>query len=418
MPFSGRSRPLRVLVAGAGIGGLCLANALRGAGIEVEIHERERSVLARGQGYRINISSPGGAALLDCLTEDLAELYLATSNRYSLPVIAGYDPGLRELFRKELSAPPDPPRSHSAVDRSLLRQILLAGVADAVRFGKRVVGAEQDEHGVRVRFADGGGATGDLLVAADGAGSVLRGQVLPAAELVDVGWRGCWGKTLLEPSMWNWLPDAVRYRYAGVFGSAGEQLAIGVFQPRQPVTAAVAEYAPTANISEPDDYLMWMFSAPELGSDRDQAGILERIGLLIADWHPSLRRLITLTDADTIIPVGLRISRPVPAWAPGRITFLGDAIHTMSPAGGTGANTAFVDAALLARALATVDRGEADLVTAIAGYDTELRARGAAAVARSLSYGEQFADVITAGITTVTTTGITTGITTGKGNVA
>lgn len=57
----------RVLVAGAGIGGLALANGLRRAGVEVEVFEREPSVFARGPGYRINIRPEGGQALLDRL---------------------------------------------------------------------------------------------------------------------------------------------------------------------------------------------------------------------------------------------------------------------------------------------------------------------------------------------------------------
>jgi len=43
----------------------------------------------------------------------------------------------------------------------------------------------------------------------------------------------------------------------------------------------------------------------------------------------------------------VRGSERVPAWAPGRFTLLGDAIHAMSPARGSGANTALMDAANL-----------------------------------------------------------------------
>jgi 2-polyprenyl-6-methoxyphenol hydroxylase-like FAD-dependent oxidoreductase len=65
----------------------------------------------------------------------------------------------------------------------------------------------------------------------------------------------------------------------------------------------------------------------------------------------------------------------------------------MSPAGGSGANTALRDAADLAATLASA----ADPRAAIAEYDERLRVRGAAAVTESLRYGEQFAATIQKG---------------------
>jgi 2-polyprenyl-6-methoxyphenol hydroxylase-like FAD-dependent oxidoreductase len=261
------------------------------------------------------------------------------------------------------------------VDRLLLRQILLAGVADRVRFGKRVLGATQDEHGVELRFADGGSARGDLLVAADGAHSVLRRQFLPDAEVIDLPVRCVWGKTRMPDGAADWVPDAVRNRYSGVFGPRGDQLMIGIFQPRQPIQQAVAELAPDARLTPIEDYLMWVYLGEGTLPDA------------IADWHPSVRRLVEQVDPATVLPVGIRVAASIPAWAPSRITYLGDAIHVMSPAGSSGANTALRDAADLAATLA----GATDPRTAIAEYDVRLRERGERAVTDSLNYGEQFA---------------------------
>jgi 2-polyprenyl-6-methoxyphenol hydroxylase-like FAD-dependent oxidoreductase len=368
----------RVLVAGAGISGLALANGLRRAGIAVEVFERAPSVFARGAGYRINIRPEGGQALLDCLPPNLGELYLATSNRHCLPRIAGYDAALRELFANDL---PAPTHAHTSVDRLLLRQILLADLTEQVRFGKQVVDASQDEHEVRVRFADGDTATGDVLVAADGTHSVLRRRLLPDAEVLDVPLRCVWGKTPIPDGVPDWVPDAVRNRYSGVFGPGGDQLMIGLFQPRRHIVDAVAELAPCAHIRPVEDYLMWVYMG---------GGTLPGA---VADWHPSVRKLIAAADPRTVVPVAIRVAAPVPPWRPSRITFLGDAIHTMSPAGGSGANTALRDAADLAATLASA----ADPRAAIAEYDERLRERGAAAVTESLRYGEQFAATIQKG---------------------
>jgi 2-polyprenyl-6-methoxyphenol hydroxylase-like FAD-dependent oxidoreductase len=56
----------------------------------------------------------------------------------------------------------------------------------------------------------------------------------------------------------------------------------------------------------------------------------------------------------------------------------------MTPAGGTGANTAMRDAALLARLLGQAVRSGGDVLDAIARYETEMREYGFRAVQRSL----------------------------------
>ncbi len=46
-----------VVIVGGGIGGLCLAQGLKQAGISVALYERDASADFRGQGYRIHITS-------------------------------------------------------------------------------------------------------------------------------------------------------------------------------------------------------------------------------------------------------------------------------------------------------------------------------------------------------------------------
>ena len=68
---------------------------------------------------------------------------------------------------------------------------------------------------------------------------------------------------------------------------------------------------------------------------------------------------------------------------------LGDAIHATTPVGGTGANVALRDAALLTRCLADVDRRRADLLGAISEYESRMRDYGFGAVANSLRGAER-----------------------------
>jgi 2-polyprenyl-6-methoxyphenol hydroxylase-like FAD-dependent oxidoreductase len=87
-----------------------------------------------------------------------------------------------------------------------------------------------------------------------------------------------------------------------------------------------------------------------------------------------------LTDVDETFAIRIRTSPAVPAWPPSRVTVLGDAIHAMSPARGSGANTALQGAALLGQVLTT---DGSDVVAAIGEYERRMREYGYAAVAAS-----------------------------------
>lgn len=50
------SSPLHVVVIGGGIGGLCLAQGLKQAGVSVAVYERDRDRTDRLAGYRIHIN--------------------------------------------------------------------------------------------------------------------------------------------------------------------------------------------------------------------------------------------------------------------------------------------------------------------------------------------------------------------------
>jgi 2-polyprenyl-6-methoxyphenol hydroxylase-like FAD-dependent oxidoreductase len=118
---------------------------------------------------------------------------------------------------------------------------------------------------------------------------------------------------------------------------------------------------------------------------------------LIRNWHPDLRALHARAAADETFLVRIRTSPPVPPWPPSRVTVLGDAIHAMSPARGSGANTALQDAALLCRMLTgTAGNGArtdlagsgtagngVDLIAAVGEYERQMRDYGYAAVAAS-----------------------------------
>src|SRR5262245_8273871 len=93
---------------------------------------------------------------------------------------------------------------------------------------------------------------------------------------------------------------------------------------------------------------------------------------LMDGWHPALPRLVQMSEASTLTAFRVKTSVPIPPWETRNVTLLGDALHNMTPYRGIGANTALRDAAELRRTLASVDRGEIELIPALAAYECEM----------------------------------------------
>src|SRR5918998_2160284 len=187
----------RILISGGGIGGLALAQALRRAGLDVAVYERDPSPQLRNQGYRIHIDRDGNAALAACLPPGVLDLVQRTSG-VNGDLVAGYTHQLDQVMAQTFPPIGD---EITCVDRFTFRQGLLSGLADAVHFGRTVVGFEVLPSGrVRVDFAECGSDEGDLLVGADGVGSAVRRQLLPHAGVRDLGVRCLYGRMPLTPA--------------------------------------------------------------------------------------------------------------------------------------------------------------------------------------------------------------------------
>ena len=134
---------------------------------------------------------------------------------------------------------------------------------------------------------------------------------------------------------------------------------------------------------------MWGFGAAEQNLPVD---VLTRTSLqlrqlvceLTADWHPDLRALFALADPNSCFPLNIRTSAPVEQWPTTNVTLIGDAIHTMTPGRGVGANTALRDARLLCRNLVAARDGHTPLLDGIRDYETKMIAYSTEAVKESL----------------------------------
>jgi 2-polyprenyl-6-methoxyphenol hydroxylase-like FAD-dependent oxidoreductase len=382
---------LRVAVAGGGLGGLCLAQGLAGAGLDVTVYERDESLTARRQGYRLHLDSRAGKALGATLPPPLYALFAATCGLPSERTTV-LSERLRLLHSEPATAsnggdPFAPESLSTSAHRQTLREILASGLAGRIRFGADVTGFDADADGVRVRLADGSRAEADVLVAADGVGSPVRRQYLPAAEVTDTGARCVYGRTPLTSEALRLLPEPTRTGFTAIVGRS-EGMALAPMRFRTRPDEAARRSGLGIELTPVGDYLIWAVSAqldrwPVSDEQLDAMGPgdLRDLALtMIKSWDRSIRALVQQAEPEACFPVRIQSAAPVAPWTPTRVTLLGDAIHAMSPARGSGANTALRDAALLSQELTAAARGEKDLLAAIGDYERAMLDYGFEAV--------------------------------------
>ncbi|GAA3193655.1 FAD-dependent oxidoreductase [Dactylosporangium siamense] len=368
---------MRVIVIGGGTGGMCLAHGLRRAGIDVQVFERHRTRTDGLHGYRVGIDPDGSRALKACLPPEVYDLFRRTC---AAPpeTFAFLDERLRHTLTVPLRPPADDVNDEKSVSRMTLRQVLYTGIE--VRFGREFTHYEQHDGAVTAHFADGSTATGDLLVGADGTNSRVRAQLLPHARVEDSGVVAIGGKVALTERTRALLPEGVFPGIGLILAPHGLACILHVMEfPWGPDGASPVPDDPTR------DHVNWGISAHR---DRFPAGVtgfdgprlIEQTLAMTPRWDPGLRRLFADTDPASCFPIAIRTSVPVPAWPSGNVTLLGDAIHTMTPGQGVGANTALRDARNLLRALTS---GDGPLPGRIEGYERRMRDYGFAAVAAS-----------------------------------
>jgi salicylate hydroxylase len=386
-----------VMIIGGGIGGLCLAQGLRRAGIPVTVYERSQTRTDWVQGYRIHINPTGARALHDCLEPANWQAFLdtvSTSGGGFGFATEGFDDLLR-VRGDQIAQAADPADRHYGVSRISLRQALLGGMDPVIRLGKTFEGYELTADGrVTARFADGTTATADLLVGADGANSRVRGQLLPHAKRDDTGVIAVAGKHRLTRESLARLPKRLTEDANIVIPGRRGFLFTAVWRHDRRTVAPDETLPEGFLLDNTADYTFWAYAdaaeqfppnAGELSGKELTRLILDRT----RTWSPQLRELIEGSDPDTVNVVRVRSATPVKPWPTGPVTLIGDSIHSMTPMAGIGANTALRDADLLRRQLIAVRKGEQELRPAVAEYERQMIDYGFAAVKRSLRNAQQ-----------------------------
>jgi len=371
----------RVIVVGAGVGGLTLAQGLRGAGFDVAVYERDDEN-GRPQGIAVHIDDRGATALRTCLPPEqlgMAEGTMGGPRTQTLQV-ADVDGELTVVGSKPADAAAGTAllgaRPGRQASRPVLRAALLAGLQDVVKFGAAFTRFEQQSDGtVKAWFSDGSTDTADVLVGADGGGSAVRAQYLPEAERVDTGKRMLMGATPMTALADTGIVELIGHDPAGVRSGGAMLMALGPMHFAEAPLAARDKWLPGLSsdaVESAEDYVMWaMPTGKDALSEDESAGAVWAVAKkLVTGAHPSLVKVINSAWPEVTFAHWIGLIPPQEPWEASPVTLLGDAIH-LAP--GFGANVAMRDAQRLCEALSAEARGDGDLVAAIAAYEDELR---------------------------------------------
>ena len=316
---------MRVLIAGAGVGGLTLSLMLHRRGVESVIYEQAPEIREVGVGINILPHAIKELAALDLLPA-LDEVGIRTKELHYVSRLgqkvwtelrgtdAGFDYPQFSIHRGRL--------------QKVIHEAVLAELGPgAVRTGLKLQGFMQDEGGVVAHFTDAKSGLvsetvrGDVLVGADGIHSVVRRQFYPKRAPNWQGlmlWRGAaeWPKFLTGGSMYIGGGMSANRALPDCAGSTPEtrltNWAIVSRVADGEITPAPADS--WSRIGRMDEVIPYArrFHIPASMSRR---------------WSGRRRSAGNIRCA-----IG-----PLPHWSFGRVTLMGDAAHPMYPVGSNGA---------------------------------------------------------------------------------
>lgn len=331
---------MTVLIAGAGIGGLCTALSLHQVGIPCRLFEAVDRIAPLGVG--INVLPHAVRELTELgLLEALLSLGIPTER------LAYYSRLGQEIWSEPRGREAGYAWPQISVHRGDLQMLLARTVTDrlgpdAIATGHALSSWKDRDGRVVARFADrsGGGPVeieGDLLIAADGIHSAARAALHPG-EGAPI-WNGA--------ILWRGTAEAPPFLGGRTMIMAGHEFQKFVCYPIRDL---------------PDGRQLINFVAerkfdsdqPWRREDWNRQGRVEEYLPPFEDWTfdwldvPGLIR-----SAATVYEYPMVDRDPLAAWSHGRMTLLGDAAHPMYPIGSNGASQAILDARVLTRELLT-----------------------------------------------------------------
>ncbi|KAL2786667.1 hypothetical protein BJX66DRAFT_341986 [Aspergillus keveii] len=330
------TKPLRVLIAGAGIAGLATAVALARissiANLDVQLYEQAPELLEIGVSIAL---SPNGMRTLEKLGIDSA---LSDETGFRGPS------GIPQIFRhwktdQVISVDthhnvPDPRHHTTRFHRGHVHAALLEHVPRTwIHLGKKLVLAETDADGVSLHFEDGSSAHGDILIGADGLKSKVRQSFIPDYKLRFSGkvfMRSTFDVALVEGRIPGLPADSMHW-----WGPNDNFFASRLGKNQYTTVGAYSDPRPSEEIEQT---IAW-----------DQKGDVSSLRERYQNWNPVVKALTEATPYTNLYPNFA--GDALETWVFGsRVTLVGDAAHAHGGAFAAGGSLALDDAFALALA--------------------------------------------------------------------
>jgi len=362
--MSGATKAEPVLIAGAGIGGLCAAIGLLRAGVPVRLLEQAAEL--REVGAAVSLA-PNATLALDSL--GVAEALRAASNWPQHAAMKHYRTG-EEMSSYAMGA--EMARRWGRPYLQLLRADLHTVLVDelrrldpqALQLGARVLGLSQDAQGVSVQTS-AGSFSGCCLIGADGVRSAVRAALYGdgAPDFTGyVAWRGVVPvETLRHP---DFTPDTAVF--------LGPQRTMLRYRVRGQTAVNVVAFARVDRWAEEG----WSLPADPAELRANFAG-----------WHEEADDMIEGLCRSGAFKWGLFGRAALPQWQQGKVSLIGDAAHPMLPFLGQGAAMAIEDGVLMARALARAFEQKLGVEAGLACFERLRYPRATNTVRRSDAHG-------------------------------
>ncbi|KAI6765816.1 hypothetical protein HG530_006886 [Fusarium avenaceum] len=367
-----------ILISGSGLASLLLAQSLKQSQIPFKIFERDASLVFRAQGYRLRLSSEGLDAIESVLDTQTWKKFWDLCGKTGGAGLKDFDAVTGEQIL-DPAGENLPSRGGKIVGiaRGDMRRVFAEGCEENIEWSKNVTGYELTDDGVRAIFDDGSRSIeGSMLVGGEGIYSKVAKQVSDGKlKTYDTGARGIHGQA---PT------TAFKGLGEGVFRIKDES--------REGGAASIITNVRSGDMDDPDISFGWtMIGQPGvIRAPNDNYSIVGKEAADIAKsitekWSPKFKPLFDQMEESESAFWKITCSTPsgVPEWKnEPRVTVIGDAAHSMTPAGGIGANTAVRDSALLGKLLREAGGYSADVTAA---YEKEMRVYGSEAVHQSYS---------------------------------
>ncbi|WWC67940.1 uncharacterized protein I206_101859 [Kwoniella pini CBS 10737] len=378
-----------ILISGAGLSSLLLAQSLLRSKIPFRIFERDASLSFRGQGYRLRLSNEGLDAIEDVLgPEDFARFY-EICGKTGGSGFKGFDAISGEILEEK----PQPKNQNekASEDKSItnslhsrnslivgiargeMRKFFFEGLENYTEFNKKSIDYIETSNGsgVKLIFHDGSESEeGSMIIAGEGIKSKISKKISNGKlKHFDTGVRGIHGQAPTTS-----------------FKGLGE----GVFRFKDSRGLFVITNVRSKDMDDPNLQFGWtMIGKPELikvpNDDYTIIGktVSDLAKSLTSNWNGKFKPIFEdmIENEAAFWKVTCSTPSGVPIWENHpRITVIGDAAHSMTPAGGLGANTAVRDSALLGKLLANAGGYKEGLTKE---YEEKMRVYGSEAVAQS-----------------------------------